>query len=750
LASVLPQFGTVLSYIALALGIFFFIFACKYYVSILIVLFGGMPAGDGNKQNADRNGNQELANAASLNEVPSENAEEPFISVQLPFYNEKKVARRILEACSNLDYSNYEVVVVDDSRDETVKILREMNKRGRHPSLKFVHRKDREGFKGGALAEALKHVDPRTKYVVVFDADFIPPSDILRKFLWYFNRQNIRNMGNQNHSRVSKLLSGFKNPHNKKENEESEKNIESRYEAHQIAAVQGYQLHSLNKSENWITRGIRAEFSGSYMVERVAEEFLGVMKMISGSVFMVRADVLQKLGWTKSITEDWDLTIRLYLAGYKVHYVPLIQAAAEMPTTVLRLVRQRMRWAEGHTFAVKKYFWQVLRSSKLTLQEKLEFLYFAPYYLQSLFFLIGSLCWLAAELLGHYLPFWNATLGWCLLLSNFLSLPLMGLTGLFLENSTLEDGKGVLSFVALSHIVAPFQAYAAFKGLLEKEEGTWIRTLKTGTITDKILSVQLRKVFKWASPKIQGFEGRERRRQGLQSPTMVLIFLLLPALIAATSIAAFSTPVLLAEAKAEKLRLWYSEAPTKICNITTSSLLIMQEIPLGNEVKRDVWEVSNEGCERVWNFYLYKTFEKPYTLNGRVVYTLYLYANKTCEVDIGVGIYDVDEHGNSRCIDADCLSRIGLKDHSSEEPVTLVTKAFKPYTFEAGHTLKAGLWIKGFEKKPTIYCLEYAYWARDSRIEFPGIVLPEGLLPILPLAPFIPALIQRVNNRRGR
>jgi cellulose synthase/poly-beta-1,6-N-acetylglucosamine synthase-like glycosyltransferase len=277
------------------------------------------------------------------------------------------------------------------------------------------------------------------------------------------------------------------------------------------------------------------------MVERVAEEFFGAMKMIAGSVFMLRADVLRRLGWTTSITEDWDLTLRLYLSGYKVVYTPLIQAPAEIPTTIPRLMRQRMRWAEGHTFAVKRYFSRVLRSPMLNLREKMEFLYFAPYYLQSLFFLVGSLCWFVADLLAQYPPFWNATLGWCLLLSNLFALPLMGLMGLFLEKSVLEDGEGIFYFIALTYIIAPFQAYAALKGLLEKEEGTWIRTLKTGTITNRVHRVRLRRVFKWVLPmKKSSSEEKKQSRQGMQSSITALVFLLGLVLISTTNPAVFS------------------------------------------------------------------------------------------------------------------------------------------------------------------------------------------------------------------
>lgn len=443
------QIGMTASYIALTLGGFYFLYALKYYLSSLISL--GLFSIDTEKLAPEHPAHRILAQR-NADMVPI--GEEPWVSIHLPFFNELNVVRRILEACMDLNYTNFEVLVADDSRDSTLEVLRERGWRSGSPIIKFVHRKDRSGYKGGALRQALDYIHPLTEYVVVFDADFVPPADILRQFVHQFRL----------HQQDSKP----------------------------VAAVQGYQLHYLNRNENWITKGVRAEFSGSYMVERVAEEILGAMKMVSGSVFMFKAEVLKELGWTNSITEDWDLTIRLYLEGYKVAYTPLIQAPAEIPTTVRRILRQRMRWAEGHTHAVRKYFVSVIRSGKLTLVEKLEFLYFAPYYLQSFVFIIGSIAWIIAQYFKRHPSFWTPTLGWSLVLSNFLAIPMMGLTGVFLEGDLAEDYNGVFGFIALSYFIMPYQAYAALKGLFESEEGYWFRTLKTGHITDYFLGLKLR------------------------------------------------------------------------------------------------------------------------------------------------------------------------------------------------------------------------------------------------------------------
>jgi len=471
--------GQFCSYTALFLGIVFFGYALKYYGSTILALYTmATPAlrGPGMRGGEDP---PALGGEPEAHSDPfTDGRGEPFVSIHLPFYNEANVASRVIQACMEIEYGNYEVLVVDDSRDETVEVLKDIRWRKTSPMVKFVHRRDRSGFKGGALADALEYADPRTEYVVVFDADFIPPPDILSRFLDCFVGEELE-LGSETGRMPAHRPRGRK----------------------PVAAVQGYQLHHLNKSENWLTRGVRAEYSGSYMVERQAEELLGAMKMISGSVFMLRADVARRLGWSTSITEDWELTLRLYLEGYRVVYTPLIQAPAEIPNTVRRLARQRMRWAEGHTHAVRRYFWRVLGSPRLTLREKLEFLYFSPYYFQSLFFLVGSLCWVVAEFTGSRPRFWGTAFGWSLVLSNFLALPLMGMAGLFLEGDLAEDYPGVLSFIAVGYILTPFQAYAALRGLLEGEEGAWIRTLKTGSITDRVLSVKFRRLFAWLASR---------------------------------------------------------------------------------------------------------------------------------------------------------------------------------------------------------------------------------------------------------
>ncbi|MGI0084091.1 MAG: glycosyltransferase family 2 protein, partial [Nitrososphaerales archaeon] len=146
---------------------------------------------------------------------------DPFVSVLLPTYNEANVVSRLLHACTTLDYPDYEVIVIDDSTDGT---LAELQKWKSHPRLKIIHRKERVGWKGGALNEGLRNLNPRSTHVIVFDADFVPPGDIITRFLKHFEKP-------------------------------------------EVEVVQGYQKHDLNSDENWITKGIRIFHSTAYRID---------------------------------------------------------------------------------------------------------------------------------------------------------------------------------------------------------------------------------------------------------------------------------------------------------------------------------------------------------------------------------------------------------------------------------------------------------------------------------------------------
>lgn len=473
----LVRVGQVLALVALLFGCTMFLYSVRYYTAALVTLVTPVVLSNGNGS-ANGHGNGGVS-AGSRARVPRRgngnghtngkgngngngeswpNGEAPFVSIHIATYNERRVIGRLLEGCAALDYPRFEVIVVDDSTDDSPAILERWE---RTPRFKIIHRANRDGFKGGALQVALEHTDAAAEFIAVWDADVVPFPDSLQMHLAHFYVANDNGNGHGN-SNGRELRPG-------------------------VAAVQSYQWHVLNKSESWLTEAVRAEYAGSYMVERPFQEAVGALKMIAGTAFMIRAGVLRRFGWGRSLTEDWELTLRLYAAGHKVLYTPYAEAPAECVSTFRRLARQRMRWAEGHSHNVRRHFVSVMRSPRLTWLEKAEFLFYSVYYLQAALLLGGSLCWLVSEIGLHaHIPTWTATFGWSLLLSNALALPVLNLAGLMLEGAAPRDYVGVLGALATSFLLAPFQAFAAVKGFFERDEGPWYRTPKTGRITDPI------------------------------------------------------------------------------------------------------------------------------------------------------------------------------------------------------------------------------------------------------------------------
>jgi cellulose synthase/poly-beta-1,6-N-acetylglucosamine synthase-like glycosyltransferase len=493
------------AFAGLFLGAVFFAYAIKYYLSTAMVLLttlvgGGSRTGNGNGHGATASpnltGHTRINGNGNGNGYHIDLGYHPFVSVHVAAYNEQRVIERLLQALDQLEYPAYEVVLVDDSNDETVQILQRWAGR---PKFKILHRTSRQGYKGGALREALKEMDARTEYVVIFDADSVPFPDSIDRLLPHFYRVSDGSGG-----RALESAFGRSDP-------PSEPGQIKRRE--EVAAVQSYQWHVLNKSESWLTEAVRAEYAGSYMVERPFQDAIGSLKMIAGTAYMIRADVLRQVGWGTSITEDWELTLKLYARGWKVAYTPWAETPAECVSTFSRLARQRMRWAEGHTYNVRKWFFTIMRSPFVTPLEKIEFIYDSTYYLQAGLFVLGSVSWLISELVFHtHVPGWTALLGWSLLFSNVFALPLMNLGGLILEEAPVRDMQGVWGALVLSFALVPFQGWAAFKGLVSKDEGPWFRTPKTGHVTDQVHHLRrLNLLRKWLL-------GPTARRQGVRPP----------------------------------------------------------------------------------------------------------------------------------------------------------------------------------------------------------------------------------------
>jgi len=369
-------------------------------------------------------------------------ARRPFVSVMIPVYNEPNVVDRILRACVELDYDNYEVIVVDDSTDETIEKLCVWAK---HPRVKVIHRNHRTGWKGGALDEGLKQLNPKSEFILVFDADFIPPRDIIKK-----------------------LLSRFLNE--------------------KIAAVQGYHLSILNADENWVTRAARVNLSFGYAIDMAGRAGLGGAPQLGGSVMMIRRKVLEEVGgFGHSITEDYDLTLRLYEHGYEVFYDETVKVPCECPSTLRHFIRQTCRWVEGRMRDFRRRITTVLKSKKLPLRKKLDLLMDGLTNLSAPFFMFCLAWTVISPLLSLRVTFFLELLHvpWPVhaiyTLYTMACLPFAQMVALKKEGEK-RTAKWIACFLLALGTAFPFYARACLKGAFTNTS-YFYRTYKTGKIT---------------------------------------------------------------------------------------------------------------------------------------------------------------------------------------------------------------------------------------------------------------------------
>lgn len=232
----------------------------------------------------------------------------PKVVVQLPMYNEKTVACRVIEACANIDYpkAKFEIQVLDDSTDETREYVDASVAKLKNLGFNIaaIRRTDRVGFKAGALQNGLDYTD--AEFCAIFDSDFVPTADFLKKSVAFF---------------VDKPKLGL---------------------------VQGRWTH-LNKKSSLITRGQAMGIDGHFMVEQAARSWNGWFMNFNGTAGIFRIAAIQNSGgWQHdTLTEDMDLSYRMQLAGWETEYVPELAVPAEIPEDVNAFKNQQFRWAKG-------------------------------------------------------------------------------------------------------------------------------------------------------------------------------------------------------------------------------------------------------------------------------------------------------------------------------------------------------------------------------------------------------------------
>lgn len=242
-------------------------------------------------------------------------SETPMVTIQLPLYNEMYVVRRLIEASCAIDYpkDKLEIQVLDDSTDETVdlvaSIVREKQEQGY--IIHHVRRANRKGFKAGALKEGLKTA--AGEFVAVFDADFIPKPEFLRKTIPYF------------------------------------------YADKKIGMVQTRWEH-LNGEYSLMTRTQAMALDGHFVIEQNIRNRAGYFIQFNGTGGVWRKSCILDAGnWqADTLTEDLDLSYRAQLRGWKFKFLRDVTSPAELPAEINALKSQQFRWTKGAIETARK------------------------------------------------------------------------------------------------------------------------------------------------------------------------------------------------------------------------------------------------------------------------------------------------------------------------------------------------------------------------------------------------------------
>jgi cellulose synthase/poly-beta-1,6-N-acetylglucosamine synthase-like glycosyltransferase len=247
----------------------------------------------------------------------------PRVTVQLPIFNERYVIERLVEAISRFDYPRdlLDIQVLDDSTDETQEVASACVARFAAQGLPitYIHRTNREGYKAGALENGLKTA--RGQFVAIFDADFIPAPDFLRRSIPYFQNEK-------------------------------------------IGMVQTRWTY-LNRDYSLLTQVETILLDGHFVVEHGARSRRGTFFNFNGTAGVWHRQAIEDAGgWEHdTLTEDTDLSYRAQLVGWKFLYLPDIECASELPVDMNGFKAQQARWAKGLMQTAKKILPRVMKSN---------------------------------------------------------------------------------------------------------------------------------------------------------------------------------------------------------------------------------------------------------------------------------------------------------------------------------------------------------------------------------------------------
>ncbi|MCO6479195.1 MAG: glycosyltransferase [Phaeodactylibacter sp.] len=265
-------------------------------------------------------------------EEGNQNLAYPFVTVQLPIYNEMYVIERLIDniACFDYPQDRFEIHILDDSTDETVDIVRRkvQEYKAKGLNIEQIRREKRQGFKAGALRDGMKYANG--EFLAIFDADFLPRPDFLKRTIPFFEDDNV----------------GV---------------VQTRWE-------------HINQDYSLITKLQALQLNVHFTVEQVGRMSGDYMLQFNGTAGVWRRETIDDAGgWeADTLTEDFDLSIRAQLKGWKIKYLEEVASPAELPAEMNAFKSQQFRWMKGGAETAKKMLPTVWRSPGLSLRQKIH------------------------------------------------------------------------------------------------------------------------------------------------------------------------------------------------------------------------------------------------------------------------------------------------------------------------------------------------------------------------------------------
>ena len=364
---------------------------------------------------------------------PGNDAGLPQVTVQLPLYNERHVAARLVDAVAGLDWpaDRLHIQVLDDSTDDTTAALAAALARhaARGWRAEHVRRPSRTGYKAGALQHGL--ASSYAEFVAIFDADFIPPPDFLRR-----------------------TIPSFADP--------------------SVACVQARWGH-INAEASGFTQAQALGFDGHFIVEKQARHGAGAFIHFNGSAGVWRRAAIDAAGgWqADTLTEDLDLSYRAQLAGWRIVYRGDVVAPAELPVQVDAFKRQQYRWAKGSMQTSVKLLGALWRAPQPVWRKVTGTLHLTNYLAHPLMLLNLLLMWPVSRL---QVPLGAAGL---ILGLAALGAPLMYLTAMRVEGLPWRTRpRRLATLILLGTGLSVNNTRAAFEGLAGTGGNVFLRTPK--------------------------------------------------------------------------------------------------------------------------------------------------------------------------------------------------------------------------------------------------------------------------------